>query len=76
MNLTTLTSSKLFRQPAAKPFSFTELNREQLQRVRGGDLCIDGYEWIDEDGDGTPDVLIPIYVDCLLHNPRAVPEPF
>lgn len=46
-------------------FPFTELTESELQAVRGGDICIVGYEAVDTNGDGTPDILVPIYEECL-----------
>lgn len=45
---------------------FTELTETELRAVRGGDLCIVGYEAVDTNGDGTPDILVPVYEDCLV----------
>lgn len=45
--------------------SFIELSDRELKHVRGGDLCIVGYEQVDEDGDGQPDYLVPIYAECF-----------
>lgn len=45
--------------------SLIELSEKELKHVRGGDLCIIGYEQVDEDGDGRPDILIPIYAECF-----------
>ena len=42
----------------------TELTEQELLHVRGGDLCIVGYEEVDEDGDGKIDYIRPIYAEC------------
>lgn len=41
-----------------------ELTDRELQTVRGGDLCIVGYEEVDTDGDGKIDFIRPIYEQC------------
>jgi len=44
--------------------SLIELTDRELQTVRGGDLCIVGYEKVDADGDGEIDFIRPIYEQC------------
>lgn len=50
-----------------------ELTDQELRGVRGGDLCIVGYEQVDTDGDGKIDYIRPIYGECsgLLSGPTG-----
>lgn len=41
-----------------------ELTEPELRNVRGGGLCIVGYEEVDVDGDGKIDFIRPIYGQC------------
>lgn len=53
----------------------TELTTQELRNVRGGDLCIVGYEEVDADGDGRVDFIRPIYAACLTFQPGLTGEP-
>lgn len=50
-----------------------DLTDRELRNVRGGDLCILGYEKRDTNGDGVPDLIIPIYGECLHSLGTVVP---
>lgn len=53
----------------------TELTTHELRNVRGGDLCIVGYEQVDTDGDGRIDFIRPIYAECSTFLPGLTGEP-
>jgi hypothetical protein len=51
-----------------------ELTEQELCKVRGGDLCIVGYEAVDDDGDGIIDYIQPIYGECSSFAPGPTGE--